>query len=295
MDLAYRLLHRLSPTARERLARGAAAEQRAEALEQRLHRLLSLADAGKIDLEDWADRAETEVARREAIDRLREHELARLREMPNRKLHLGCGFFPMDDWTNVDGGDGVHYDPPTDPRVVKMDVFEALAALPEDSVDYVHSEQFVEHFTRQDGFRLLRECRRVLRPGGVMRTQVPDLLQVVKLYLDEVDFAPWKTVQYPHRMRNMAGGSDPYGKLIDGEDYLPAMMINNGFHMDGHLFLYDYETLAQVLRLAGFRDIERCAFGESRHSALHGIDHHDGGETGRSWVPKVALTVESTA
>lgn len=259
-----------------------------------LRRLRELAAAGKLDLHELAARIEGDVARREQQDALRDRELAKLRAMTTRKLHLGCGGHAMDGWTNVDGGDGVHFEPPADPRVVKLDVFEALASLPDASVDYVHSEQFLEHFTRQEGFRLARECARVLRPGGVMRTQVPDLHLVVKLYLDEVDFAPWATVQYPHRMRNMAGGSDPYGKLIAGERYLPAMMINNGFHMDGHRFLHDHASLEQVLRLAGFSQVERCEFGRSRHAALHGIDHHDGGETGRSWVPKVALTLEST-
>jgi predicted SAM-dependent methyltransferase len=259
-----------------------------------LRALRELAARGEVDLRALLAKAEAEAATSRRREALRTRELARLRATPTRKLHLGCGAHPMDGWTNVDGGDGVHFDPPADPRVIELDVFDALAALPDASVDFVHSEQFLEHFTRQDGFQLLRECARVVRPGGVVRTQVPDLHQVVKLYLDEVEFAPWATVQYPHRMRNMAGGSDPYGKLIPGEQYLPAMMINNGFHMDGHRFLYDYETLAQVLRLAGFSHVERCEFGHSRHTALHGIDHHDGGETGRSWVPKVALTVEST-
>lgn len=259
-----------------------------------LLRLRELADQGKVDLRELLARVEGDVGRREQRDALRTRELARLRTLTTRKLHLGCGAHAMDGWTNIDGGDGVHFEPPADARVIKLDVFDALAALPDDSVEFVHSEQFLEHFTRQDGFRLFRECSRVLRPGGVMRTQVPDLHQVVKLYLDEVDFAPWATVQYPHRMRNMAAGSDPYGKLIPGEQYLPAMMINNGFHMDGHRFLYDYETLAQVLRLAGFSHVERCEFGQSKHAELHRIDHHDGGETGRSWVPKVALTIEST-
>ena len=259
-----------------------------------LRALRRLAARGDVDLRALLAKAEADAATRRQRDELRTRELARLRATTTRKLHLGCGGHPMDGWTNVDGGDGVHFDPPADPRVIKLDVFDALAALPAASVDFVHSEQFLEHFTRQDGFRLLQECARVVRPGGVVRTQVPDLRQVVKLYLDEVDCAPWATVQYPHRMRNMAGGSDPYGKLIPGEQYLPAMMINNGFHMDGHRFLHDHESLAQVLRLAGFAHVERCDFGRSKHAALHGIDHHDGGETGRAWVPKVALTVEAT-
>jgi len=64
--------------------------------------------------------------------------------------------------------------------------------------------------------------------------------------------------------------------------------------MDGHKYLYDYETLEQSLRLAGFSQIERCKYGESRHEILRGIDKHDGGETGRSWIPHICLKAEAT-
>src|SRR5690606_37755139 len=34
-------------------------------------------------------------------------------------------------------------------------------------------------------------------------------------------------------------------------------------------------------------------FGHSRHAALHDIDLHDGGDTGRSWIPGMALVMEA--
>lgn len=57
---------------------------------------------------------------------------------------------------------------------------------------------------------------------------------------------------------------------------------------------YDFETLARSLSLAGFRQIVRERFGCSTHEALRGIDRHDGGETGRHWIPGIVLTVEAT-
>ncbi len=222
-----------------------------------------------------------------------DREIERLRSQPARRLNLGCGGFPLTGWTNIDGGDAF-FSPPDDATVVRLDVFRALGALASDSVEFITSEQFLEHFTRQDGLRLMQECWRVLRPGGVMRVQVPDLEQVIRLYRNEVPEADWETVQLPHRMRHIHGSRDPYGKLQPGEQYTPAMMINNGFHLDGHRFLYDFQTLAQSLRLAGFQEIIRERFGESRHAELRGVDRHDGGPTGRAWVPMLALTVEAT-
>lgn len=248
----------------------------------------------QVNLDELVGKLRADIDRSNAAENLAKHELDRLKRMKATRLHLGCGNHAMDGWANIDGGDGVNFEPPQDPRVLKLDVFAALAALPDQSVDYIHSEQFFEHFTRQEGFRLMKECHRVLKLGGVMRTQVPDLERTVRLYLDEVPFARWETVQYPHRIKHISNTRDPYGRLIEGEDYLPSMMINNGFHMDGHRFLYDWQTLEQTLRVAGFGKVLRCDFGVSEHDVLNGIDHHDGGETGRSWVPKIALTAEST-
>jgi len=41
-------------------------------------------------------------------------------------------------------------------------------------------------------------------------------------------------------------------------------------------------------------DVERAEYGRSRHEFLRGIDRHDGGETGKSWIPGLALIVEGT-
>ena len=211
----------------------------------------------------------------------------------SKKLNLGAGYYPLDGWINIDNGDGVYYPAPANDQIVRLDVFQALGLTQDESIEYITSEQFFEHFTRQDGLRLMQECFRVLMPSGVMRLQVPDLEMVIGLYRNELEFADWETVQLPHRLKHIDGTTDAYGKLMPGESYTPAMMINNGFHMDGHKFLYDYQTISQSLSLAGFMKIKRETFSCSSHSQLSGIDRHDGGSTGKTWVPKVALIVEA--
>lgn len=42
------------------------------------------------------------------------------------------------------------------------------------SFDFAHSEHFFEHLFMDDAFALLRDVRRVLKPGAVLRTSVPD-------------------------------------------------------------------------------------------------------------------------
>ncbi|KKK58008.1 hypothetical protein LCGC14_3048750, partial [marine sediment metagenome] len=166
-------------------------------------------------------------------DRIRAAEIERLLSCDCEKINLGCGGFQLDGWTNIDGGDGVLYRPPEDDRVIALDALRALRALPTGVARCISSEHFFEHFTRQDGFRLLEESLRVLRPGGVIRIHMPDLEQVVRLYLDEIPEADWERVQKPHRRVHLSLSNDPYGRLLADEQYTRAIMINNGFHMDG--------------------------------------------------------------
>lgn len=243
--------------------------------------------------ERWAD-STLSGTDDELAQKVSSTEISRLLSCDCKKLNLGCGGFPLEGWTNIDGGDGVLYRPPDDERVIALDALRALEELPPGLVTCISSEHFFEHFTRQQGFCILEESFRVLRPGGVVRIHMPDLAQIIRLYLNQVPEADWDSIQMPHRAVHLSLTTDPYGRLLPAETYTPAIMVNNGFHMDGHRFVYDFETAKQCLQLAGFVDIERATFGQSRHTFLQGIDHHDGGEKGKSWIPGVALIVEGT-
>ncbi len=227
-------------------------------------------------------------------DERRQRERRKLESADFRRINFGCGPFPLDGWLNTDGGDGRIFTAPDDPRIVALDVWEFLDLVPSNAAEFITSEQFFEHFDRHEGHRLIRQWYRVLRPGGVLRIQCPDLEKEVRLYLDLLDGVSWDETVVPHRCRHIAQSSEPAATLIEGERYTRAMLLNNGMRLDGHKFLYDFETLAQSLSLAGFRQIVRERFGCSTHEALRGIDRHDGGETGRHWIPGIVLTVEAT-
>ena len=228
------------------------------------------------------------------VDAWQDAEVQKLHKLGYDKLNLGCGRNPLAGWTNIDGGDGKRYGAPEDDVVVKLDIFSALAEIPSDSVGYITSEQFFEHFDRHEGHRLLGEWCRVLRPGGVVRILTPDLEKEVLIYLNKLEGLDWDATVLPHRYRHIRETSDPYGKLIEGEKYMPSMLLNNGMHMDGHKYLYDFETIKHSMELAGLTQVTRVAYGESEHDALRGIDKHDGGDTGRSWIPGIVLGVEGT-
>ncbi|MBX3358383.1 MAG: methyltransferase domain-containing protein [Phycisphaeraceae bacterium] len=222
-----------------------------------------------------------------------ERETARLLASSLDKLNFGCGTFPLAGWTNIDNGDGEWYVAPAvdsaKEPVVALDIFEALAALPDRCASCVYSEHVFEHFTLQQGHEILRQWARILRPGGVVRVVTPDLEAEARIYLRQLNPAPDEVID-AHRLRWL----DTRYAFQPGEKLTRAMVLNHGMWLDGHKFVYDFETIGQSLRLAGFDSVVRARFGESRHAELRGIDKHDGGETGRAWIPSIALVVEAT-
>src|SRR5262249_8463346 len=93
-------------------------------------------------------------------------------------LNLGCGqrFHPA--WTNLDVR-------PSDPTVRAWDVTKPLP-FADASFDAVYHSHLLEHLPRDRALPFLRECRRVLKPGGVIRIAIPDLEAIALLYLDAV-------------------------------------------------------------------------------------------------------------
>ena len=91
-------------------------------------------------------------------------------------LNVGCGnnFHPR--WTNIDLIAG-------DDSVQACDLREGIP-FADKSFDAVYHSHVLEHFSPEDGEKLIVECFRVLRPGGILRVVVPDLERIAQLYLE---------------------------------------------------------------------------------------------------------------
>jgi predicted SAM-dependent methyltransferase len=100
---------------------------------------------------------------------------ARFREAAPRLLNLGCGARRHPAWTNLDRT-------ARGPDVRACDLRYGIP-FPDAACAVVYLAHVLEHFTRTDGRALLRECHRVLRPGGLLRVAVPDLETIARLYL----------------------------------------------------------------------------------------------------------------
>jgi len=175
---------------------------------------------------------------------------------PVAKLHLGCGTRLLDGWLNADIQ-------PCTPYVLRLDATQPFP-FADATFDYLFSEHMLEHLTYPQGLQMLAECRRVLKPGGVLRIATPDLAFLVALYGTGKSALQNAYVEWAHARFT------PWAPRADD-----TFVINNFVRDWGHQFIYDAKTLEQALRDAGFGAPLACELNNSSHAALHQLEHVD--------------------
>lgn len=93
--------------------------------------------------------------------------------------NLGCGSRYHPDWLNFDLN-------ATAPGVQSCDLLGGVP-LPDDRCDAVFNSALLEHLPPEASSRFLLECRRILKPGGLLRLGVPDLERIARLYLEKLE------------------------------------------------------------------------------------------------------------
>jgi len=112
------------------------------------------------------------------------------------KLHFGCGPRVLKGWVNID----LAYQPyekyletftdkyyPPEMRGDRSDFYAFDIAgvglpLPDNSVDVIFHEDFLEHLNQRDQILFLAETLRVLKPGAVHRVSTPNLLSSMRVH-----------------------------------------------------------------------------------------------------------------
>jgi predicted SAM-dependent methyltransferase len=91
-----------------------------------------------------------------------------------KNVHLGSSAHIIDGWIN--------YDIDTSNGATKADLRKGIP-LADNSVQMIFSEHVIEHFSKDDGYKLIEECYRVLKPGGTMRIGWPGFNKLISSYL----------------------------------------------------------------------------------------------------------------
>jgi len=164
-----------------------------------------------------------------------------LRGKKDLRLHFGCGERILDGWVNVDGI--------PNPRADLLWDLRGPLPLFSQSVQYIFSEHLIEHLRWGEACRFLRECWRVLQPGGAIRLVSPDLEKFVRAYVAQ---------------------DQGFFRRASPESPEPGGALNLVFRRDGHHhYLFDYAELERALRHAGFVHVHRSAYGESSRPELN--------------------------
>ena len=165
------------------------------------------------------------------------------------KVQFGSSCNILEGWINLQENNG--------------DITKALP-FGSDSVDFILIEHCLEHVTPLQGFRFLKDARRILKPGGVIRVIVPDVVKIWQLadddYFDFVDKqmdAWWKT----------AGAGTPQHPCNDKTAFETILACH------GHKAAYTKELLFAFIAAAGL-DVIPAHYGESIFPELNDIDSH---------------------
>jgi predicted SAM-dependent methyltransferase len=176
------------------------------------------------------------------------YKINQLRKQSNISVNIGAGPFGKEGWINID--------------MFKMKnislVYDCRSKLPfkDNSVSRIRCEHVFEHLDKTDEApKFLKECRRALTDGGVLRIVVPDLELFVKAYVSN-DNDTWKRLGFD--LEQLPHGLDT-----------PMDILNHTFRQNGeHKYGYDFITLERTLAVTGFSAIHRMEWGKSIDTEL---------------------------
>jgi predicted SAM-dependent methyltransferase len=139
-------------------------------------------------------------------------------------LNVGCGDRTFPEYPA--GYDCINYDERADLRKVdEVGDVRDLSRFPDEHFDYILASDIIEHFPLVETPLILKEWRRVLKPGGVIEFRLPDLAAICKAYVSgkhDAKLTSW---------------------LLYGAQSYPGNF---------HYVAFDRKWLAQILKQNGF-------------------------------------------
>lgn len=155
------------------------------------------------------------------------------------KLYLGCGPLPIhpqhlqtvdNTWTFTD-----KY--VKDPKIKNIDACD-LSDYDDESVDEIYHSHLWEHLSYTESEQAVSEWFRVLKPGGVMTVNVPDMLWLAR------------------ELISVSEGNKPVSRVFNTEQKLMEVIYGNQDHEgEFHKTGFTPSILSMILTKAGFVNI----------------------------------------
>lgn len=174
------------------------------------------------------------------------------------KINLGSGPASAKGWINYDWGllpfMGKYkltsllvklgfLDKAYDWKWPKITFVDLKGELPDDdhTVDYIYCSNVLEHFEKYETIKILEECKRVLKKGGMIRVVLPDLKKLIENYTTADNF-----------------NREYYG--FDKDLYFGFLGRLKSFFIRGHQWMYDKDSFKVILKGVGFSEIREQKF-----------------------------------
>lgn len=176
------------------------------------------------------------------------------------RINIGCGQTPTKGWRNFDNSlsirlakfpflpeilkwvgflDKSQYEFITFARKNSIEYGDSTKGLPlpSCSVDVLYTSHMMEHLDQQEIAIFLKEAKRLLRSGGIIRVVVPDISIQVKKYIESNDADAFISATHltqprpravTQRLKILLVGTRHHQWMYDGKS-LSRLLINHGF------------------------------------------------------------------
>lgn len=202
-------------------------------------------------------------------------------------LNLGCGLQAADGWVNIDRSPNLMLDrvpllkktlrrigilQPAHmvswPTNIKMMNVLKRFEYGDASIDAIYSSHMLEHLYFEQARTVLRECYRVLRPGGILRLALPDGAEFARMLVEPEDGADLATAGLRFSEQLLMHPFQPPTR----KQRLVSMLASppHRWQPTGPLVLH-------MLREAGFSDPRECNFLEGHLPDLESVEHREKG------------------
>jgi SAM-dependent methyltransferase len=227
-------------------------------------------------------------------------------------LNLGCGVKMHPRWVNLDFStyarlashprlsraarrigllSATRYErlQQVDPNIIWWDLRRGIP-FPDGTFDVVYHSHMLEHIPEEQAPAFLRECRRVLKPRGVLRVVVPDLERIVAHYVAAIRLAEVRADQaMPHHREAL---EDLFGQMVRAEGMgtrqqrplvraIERRLRGSADRIgETHRWMYDRFSLGAMLADAGFEQLSVEGHCSSRIAQWeeYRLDIRDNGE-----------------